>query len=183
MTFTNAQFTAAHAAATLSEDSQNNRQRYQNYDRFLFSVNSHKSKVLMLFTSWFGICNKHTLYIYEIVVWWVLVMWGGGGGCSRKSTSQWEAWWHVIEQIGLTSIASALQRDHVQAFKNGQNRCTAGNADPTHGGCVRCKTWESRPSVQLKCCKSSSLAALGHWRLLDWKHCRFSCLVTGPSSA
>ena len=43
MTFTNAQFAAVHAAATLSEDSQNNRQRYQNYDRLF--VSSKQSRV------------------------------------------------------------------------------------------------------------------------------------------
>ena len=37
MTFTNAQFTAAHAAATLSEDSRNNCQRYQTMIVFCFN--------------------------------------------------------------------------------------------------------------------------------------------------
>ena len=92
MTFTNAQFAAAHAAARLSEDSQTIANVIKTMIAFLFPVNSHESEMLMRFTSWFGICNKHTSYVYEIVVWWVLVTWGGRGGYSRKTMSQREAW-------------------------------------------------------------------------------------------
>ena len=69
--------------------------------------------MLMLLTSWFGICNKHTSYVYEIVVWWVLVMWGGGGAVEHPPHNE-RPGDILLRQIVSTSIALALQRDHFQ---------------------------------------------------------------------
>ena len=75
--------------------------------------------MLMRFTSWFGICNKHTSYVYEIVVWWVLVTWGGGGegGTVENQYHNERPGEMLLRQIGLISIALALQRDHVSGIQ------------------------------------------------------------------